>query len=108
MYKTIKSILPYVGKGGISRYISLGILSGLFSFLFINLITQVIKMIVSGEYKSISEEYIILFAIIILSLIWVRRTLAFAIINLSQTLFWNLRRQILKAVLKSDYHQFLN
>lgn len=106
MYKTIKTILPYLGKGGISRYITLGILSGVLSFLFINLITQVIKLIVSGEYKSISVEYMILFCAIILFLLWVRRTLASAIINLSQTLFWNLRRQVLKAVLKADYHRF--
>ena len=96
-----------MGKGGIWKYITLGILSGLFSFLFINLLTHVIKLITSGEYKIVSKEYLILFSFIILFIVWIRRTLATAIISLTQTLFWSLRKQILNAVLKANYNQFI-
>ena len=77
-----------VGKWGLLKNVSLGLLSGLCSFLFINLVTRVVSLLTANELKTISKEYILAFAFIILVYIWVRRSLALAIIHLSQSLFW--------------------
>lgn len=105
MRQLIKMISPLLGKIGLLKYILLGILSGLCGFLFINLLTRVVDLIITGNFKSISKEYIIIFSFIILFFIWTRRTLSLAIINLSQKLFWKLRKQILSLILKADYQQ---
>lgn len=94
-----------MGRGGFLKYIGLGIFSGLCSFLFINCVTRVVSLIISGDLTSISQEYIVVFAAIILFFIWTRRTLSIAIIYLSQTLFWNLRKQILALALNANYQQ---
>ncbi|HJT72357.1 MAG TPA: hypothetical protein VJ720_00025, partial [Chitinophaga sp.] len=82
MRRILKIVLPLTGKMGFFRYIFLGILSGLFSFLFINLVTKVVGLIIAGNFTSISREYIVIFASVILLFIWIRRTLSLAIINL--------------------------
>lgn len=94
-----------LGKTAVAKYILLGIFSGFCSFLFINSATRVIGLIMTGTFTSISKEYIVIFASIILLFIWVRRTLAITIINLSQNLFWKLRKEILSSVLKANYQQ---
>jgi putative ATP-binding cassette transporter len=105
MRRIIKIVLPEIGKLGLVKYILLGILSGSFSFLFINSVTRVIGLIIGGNFTSISKQHILMFAGIILMFIWIRRTLSVAIINLSQTLFWKLRLQILSTVLNANYQQ---
>jgi putative ATP-binding cassette transporter len=98
-------VLPVIGKGGILKYICLGILSGLCSFLFINMVTRVVSLLITGNFTAISKEYIVIFIAIILVFIWTRRTLALAISYLSQRIFWNIRKQILVLVLKANYQQ---
>ncbi|NIG56802.1 cyclic peptide export ABC transporter [Chitinophaga sp. Cy-1792] len=104
MKRILKLALPRTGIIGLLKYVCLGILSGLCSFLFINTVTRVVTLIIAGEY-TVSKEYMILFTCIILAFMWVRRTLSLAIIHLSQTLFWSLRKEILSLVLKADYQQ---
>jgi len=105
MQRVFKLMMPLVGKWRFWLNILLGIFSGLCSFLFINLVTNVTSLIIEGHFTQISREYIILFAGIILLYIWARRGLAVTIIEISQKLFWSLRRQILSLVLKADHLQ---
>lgn len=106
MKQLLKIILPQLGKGGLPRYIFLGILSGLCSFLFINCVTRVTGLMISGSFNNISIEYCIAFTLIIVFYIWTRRMLYMAIIRISQATFWKLRKQIISLVLKTDYLNF--
>jgi putative ATP-binding cassette transporter len=105
MKRILKIVLPVMGKGGLLKYIILGILSGLCGFAFLNLVTLVISVVMEGRMTSISKEYIIIFALVILFFIWIRKTLSTAVIHLSQTLFWDFRKQVLALVLKANYQQ---
>lgn len=105
MHQLLKMVSALVGKGKLFKYILLGILSGLCSFLFINVLTRVVDVLITGNLKTISKEYLIIFSFIILFFIWTRRTLSLSIIKLSQQLFWKLRKQIIELVLKANYYQ---
>lgn len=83
----------------------LGILSGLFSFLFVNCVTRVLALIAAGKMTTINITYVLIFAGVILLFVLTRRTLAVAIVNLSQKLFWDLRMQVLQLVLHANYQQ---
>ena len=98
-------MLPLLSKGKLAYYLLLGLLSGIFSFLFVNAITRVVGLLMTGNFTVISKEYLLIFASIILLFVWIRRTLSLAITHLSQTLFWDLRNQILFHVLKANYEQ---
>jgi putative ATP-binding cassette transporter len=98
-------ILLQAGKWGIVKYISLGLLSGLCSFLFLNTVTRMVSLIMSEGARSINKEYVILFASIIVVYVWIRRTLALGIIYLSQQLFWKMRKQVLALILRASYQQ---
>ena len=104
MKRILKIILPLTGKGGFIKCILLGILAGLTSFLFINTVTSVIGKLIAGNFSN-TREYLLIFIAIILLFIWIRRVLSVIIIRLTQTLFWDLRKQVISLVLKSDYEQ---
>ncbi|HEX9508909.1 MAG TPA: cyclic peptide export ABC transporter [Puia sp.] len=108
MNKLLKIVLPLIGKRGLLKYSFTGILSGLFSFLFINSVTRIIGQIIAGNYTMVSRENVIILAGIILIFVWIRRTLSVMIINLSQTLFWKLRKRILLLILRANYQQLLS
>jgi putative ATP-binding cassette transporter len=80
-------------------------MGGLCSFLFINVVTRVLDLIIAGKYPTISKGYVLIFIVIILFVVWIRKTLSSAIIYLSQTFFWKLRNRILSSVLHADYRQ---
>lgn len=105
MKRLFTIVLPFLGKGKMLKYIFLGLLSGLFSFLFVNAITRVVGLIMAGNFTGVSKEYIIIFACIILLFVWIRRTLSLAVTRLAQTLFWDLRKQIISYVLNANYQQ---
>jgi len=105
MIRLIKIVLTQIGKGSLMKYILLGILSGLFSFLLINSVTRVVGLIMSGGYTKISKENIVIFASIILFFVWIRRSLSLLIINLSQNIFWRLRKEVLEQVLNANFMQ---
>jgi putative ATP-binding cassette transporter len=98
-------LLPMVGVGRFALYMLLGILSGVFSFVFINFVTWLIGLLVAGELKSINLTYVFISATVILGFILVTRMLAMAVIKLSQKLFWRLRKEILSSVLNANYQQ---
>lgn len=108
MKKILNIVLPLLGKGGLLKYIFLGIFSGLCSFLFINCVTRVISLIISGGFTRISTEYVIIFSTLILLFIWTRRTLSLAIINLSQMMTWTLRKQLLSLSLRANYQELIS
>ncbi len=108
MKQLLKIVSNLAGTGQLLKYILLGILSGLCGFLFINVLTRVVDILIAGNLKTISKEYLLIFSCIILFFIWTRRTLSLAIIKLSQQLFWKLRKQIIVLVLNADYDKLTN
>lgn len=104
MKRILKIILPLTGRAKLVKSVFLGILAGLTSFLFINIVTGVIAQLIAGKFAH-TWEYLLIFITIILLFIWIRRTLSVIIIRLSQTLFWDLRKKIVSLVLRSDYEK---
>ncbi|RAJ72780.1 putative ATP-binding cassette transporter [Chitinophaga dinghuensis] len=105
MRRIFKMVVPLMGRGGMLKYIILGILSGGCSFFFIKSVTKAVGLMMSGTFESQRTMYIAVFAGIIALFVLVRKTLSTAIIKLSQTLFWNLRKEVLMLVLKANYRQ---
>ena len=106
MKSILRLILPQVGRRGLVKYIVLGLLSGLCNFLIINSVTRIVALITANRYTSVRKDYVLLFFVLILFFVLVRRTLAVAIIKLAQMIFWDLRKRILTLVLRSNYQQF--
>ncbi|MGB8195197.1 MAG: cyclic peptide export ABC transporter [Chitinophagaceae bacterium] len=104
MKRILKIILPLTGRAKLIKSVFLGILAGLTSFLFINIVSAVIAQLIAGKFAH-TWEYLLIFITIILLFIWIRRTLSVIIIRLSQTLFWDLRKKIVSLVLRSDYEK---
>lgn len=105
MKRILKIVLPLIGVGPLVKYILTGLFSGLCNFLFINSVTKVVGLTISGSFANLQKEYCIIFAMVILVFVWTRKTLSLAIIKLSQQLFWTLRKQILSLVLNTNYQQ---
>jgi putative pyoverdin transport system ATP-binding/permease protein len=107
MKRLLKMVFPLIGKGGLLKYVFLGIGSGLCSFLFVNTVTRVVGLIIAGSLTSVSKEYIIIFSLIIICFIWIRRTLSLGLIHMSQIIIWKLRKQILSLILDANYQQLV-
>lgn len=105
MRSILRMVMPLIGVAGLVKFMFLGIFSGLFSFLFITFLTKVVGLIISGSLTTVSKEYIIIFAFIILFFVWIRKMLSLGIVTLSQRIFWTLRKQILNSVLNANYEQ---
>ena len=84
---------------------SLGLISGVISFLFLAFINFMIGIILSKKNSS-DINYVILFSFLMLFFIWSKRSLAFIVIKFSQHMFWKLRCQILLMILKANFYQF--
>lgn len=97
--------MPLFGKMKLVRFILLGILAGGLNFFFINSVTGYINTLVNHAPVSIDQLYLLRFAAIIVLIILTRRALSLGIIKSSQLLFWKLRKDILSAILDSDYQQ---
>lgn len=108
MKKILSLLLPRIGKLGLLKYVLLGILSGIFSFLFINMVTRVIGLMIAGNFANISKEYILIFALIIILFMWTRKTLSLGIIKHSQNLSWSLRMQIIESLLKAKFSNLVS
>ena len=100
-----KLIRPIAGRWKLWGGLFLGIFSGLCNFLFIGLVTRVVGLLMAGQITAVSREYLLIFALVILVFIWTRRSLSLLIIELSQRLFWSLRKHILSLTLSASYHQ---
>jgi len=102
MKKLFYVISSKLGTWGLIKNISLGVISGLSSFMFIQSVNKVLARMLSGDYSNV-VQYSILFATIILVFVWARRILSHTIIRLSQSLFWDLRKQIISILIKANY-----
>lgn len=103
MKRFLKIVFPLIGRAGIGKYIFLGLLSGVTSFLFINFITRVVAMLTVGSYTAVSQEYLITFIAVIFFYTWSRKALAFFSVKISQKVVWHLRKEILKLTLNANY-----
>ena len=83
--------------------VSLGIISGLLSFAFLTFFNAMINRIILEDYKTVSVSVIVLFATIVMLFLWSRRAMAKVFITFSQNLFWKLRIDILRSVLRADF-----
>ncbi|OQP54219.1 hypothetical protein A4H97_22235 [Niastella yeongjuensis] len=108
MVRLFRQLLLLTGKAGLARFIFLGLLSGASSFLFINFVNKSVGYIIAGHFEEKRLQYTALFAAVILLFVVVRRVLSLGLIRLSQTLFWNIRKQIIGCVLNSNYRQLFN
>ncbi len=106
MKKIIKMLMPFLNKRDIIKCILLGLLAGLFNFLCINMITKIVNLVVDNKLNIVSKELLIIFFIIVILYIWTKNELSRKTIVISQSLFWNLRLDILKLILKSNYSEF--
>lgn len=100
-------MFPLLTGRRLIKYVLMGILSGIFSFLFVNFVTRIVSLLIANSFSGTTREYAILFALLILLFIWTRRGLSMAITRLSQNLFWDLRKQIIALVLKANYQQIV-
>ncbi|HBX62900.1 MAG TPA: hypothetical protein DEG63_07420 [Flavobacteriaceae bacterium] len=105
MKKLSKLVLPIIGYRNAISYIFLGILTGVCSFSFINLITKVVGFIIDGKLNSVSKDYILLFALVILVYVWGRRQLALTSMDISLQISWTLRKKILRLLIDSNYYK---
>lgn len=105
MIRLFHLLFSQLGARGLIKFIILGLLSGAVSFLFINFVTKAVGLIIEGNFDDRRLQYTAIFLVNILMFIIVRRVLSLGIIQLSQTLFWNMRKQILFSVLNTNYRQ---
>jgi putative pyoverdin transport system ATP-binding/permease protein len=106
MKQLLKTILPLIGKWGLTKNLFLGILSGVCSFLFIQTVNRFIARLIGGNLTAdVISTYIPVLAVVVVLFIWTRRLLYGNVINLSQALFWDLRKQILSSALNANYEQ---
>lgn len=86
-------------------YSILAIISGLSGFAFIATINKVISLsIVSGLPKN-SSQYLFLFLGTTIVFFITRRWLSGGIINLSQNIYWKIRKDVIKLILKAPYRK---
>ncbi|MEL6636060.1 MAG: cyclic peptide export ABC transporter [Bacteroidota bacterium] len=83
--------------------ILVSILAGLCSFSFIALVNQVIQSLMTEQLLGFDLRLALSFAGVIGVFILSRRFLAKQIIVLSQNIFWNIRKQIIRMSIQSDY-----
>lgn len=83
-------------------YAILGTIAGLTSFLFIVLVNTVIDLLIKGIIPD-EHNFIILFSMIILLFFISRRLLSQGIIELSQNIFWSIRKDIIGEIIKAPY-----
>ncbi|AXG70230.1 ABC transporter ATP-binding/permease protein YojI [Kordia sp. SMS9] len=91
-----------ISKKSIILYSVLGIISGLSSFFFIALTNSVINLSIANRMPK-EHNYLLYFSITIVLFFVIRRLLSEGIIELSQKLFWDIRKSITKSILKAPY-----
>ncbi len=82
-----------------------GILSGLMGFFFIFLINKVTKLFIHGGIDMYDVQYFAAFGGCIFMFFLTRRYLAVKIVNISQNVFWNIRKSIVQLLSKSNYYE---
>lgn len=101
----IKEIWKMAEKRKVLSYLILGLITAICDFLFINSLANVVARISAKTYTILSNDYIIVFLVIIFLIVWTRKVSSLIIIKMSQKLLWNYRKRILSMVLESNFEQ---
>lgn len=94
-----------VEKLKLLSYFFLGIVTAICDFLFVNSLANIVARISAKNYNVLSNDYIIIFLLIIFFIVWTRKVSSSIIIKISQKLLWDYRKRILSMVLKSNFEQ---
>ncbi|MEO7976396.1 cyclic peptide export ABC transporter [Flavobacterium sp.] len=86
-------------------YSLLAIISGLSGFAFITIINKIIGNSITGVETVSTQTYLYLFAGTIFIFFISRRWLAEGIIRLSQKIYWDIRKDVIKLILKAPYRK---
>ncbi len=91
-------IKPIIG------YSVLAIISGLSSFGFITIINRIISLSMNGKLTT-KNDYLVMFLGSIIVFFVTRRWLSAGVIKLSQKIFWDIRRDVVKLILNAPYRK---
>ncbi|CAA9196287.1 cyclic peptide export ABC transporter [Flavobacterium collinsii] len=86
-------------------YSLLAIISGLSGFAFITIINKIISNSITATETLSMQNYLYLFAATIVVFFISRRWLAGGIIKLSQKIYWDIRKDVIKLILKAPYRK---
>ncbi|WP_185966035.1 cyclic peptide export ABC transporter [Flavobacterium sp. ZT3R18] len=86
-------------------YSLLAIVSGLSGFAFITIINKIISNSITSTETVSMQNYLYLFVGTIVIFFISRRWLAGGIIKLSQKIYWDIRKDIIKLILKAPYRK---
>ncbi len=92
-------IKPIVG------YSLLAIVSGLSGFAFITIINKIISNSITATETISMQNYLYMFIGAIIVFFISRRWLAGGIIRLSQKIYWDIRKDVIKLILKAPYRK---
>ncbi|WP_264523081.1 cyclic peptide export ABC transporter [Flavobacterium sp. N502536] len=92
-------IRPLIG------YSLLAIISGLSGFAFITIINKIISNSITSTETFPLQNYLYLFIGTILAFFISRRWLASGIIKLSQKIYWDIRKDVIKLILRAPYRK---
>lgn len=93
-----------ISKKLLFGYSILAIISGLTSFIFIKYINEVIGFLIDSELPKDNKYHLIFTSIIILFFIS-RLFLSQGVVKISQDLYWNMRKDIIRLVLNGRYRR---
>lgn len=102
MKALLKLVASRLGPWRLAVNTILGVLSGISSFLFIHAVNDTLSFLIAEDYEFL-WKYTFYFAAIIAVFVLTRRALSLAIIKLSQSLFWDLRKEVIGSMLNANY-----
>jgi putative ATP-binding cassette transporter len=105
--KKLKEILELMGnsKTSIIRLVFLGVVGGGASFSFITLVNYSIGKMFSDAAYETQNNLLYLFGLIIIVYFFSRRILSLGIIQLSQSVFWKIRTEVIKDAMSSSFNK---
>ncbi|MCC9018879.1 cyclic peptide export ABC transporter [Flavobacterium lipolyticum] len=86
-------------------YSLLAIISGLSGFAFITIINKIISNSITATETQPMQNYLYMFAGTIVIFFVSRRWLAGGVIKLSQKIYWDIRKDVIKLILKAPYRK---
>lgn len=104
MLKKIK-MLTKISNATIIGYSILSIILGITGFAFIILVNSMIELLITNKYIDNQGLYLLSFLGIITLFFILRRILSGGIINLSQEIYWNIRKKIISQILNAPVNK---
>ncbi|UNY98302.1 cyclic peptide export ABC transporter [Zhouia spongiae] len=106
MLKKIKT-LTKISNVEIIAYSLLSMILGITSFSFVILLNSMIELLLINGYIERESFYLMTFIGIIALFFTLKRVLSGGIINLSQEIYWNVRKTIINQVLKAPLRKII-